>query len=197
MFGEYILEQQGIFVYLVVFFSLLGGAFFLPFPEDLILITTGVLIHKELASPELICVVAYSAIVLGDIVLYSIGYFFGPNLFAKRWFRNRIHPKKIKKVKEHLEQNHITAIFIGRHLFYLRSLTFVMCGAVKMNFVKYIIADLIAALFSCSLMISIGYFAAENFIVIQEHFDNVKNVLFLIILAVGAYFYYRFRKNKQ
>lgn len=194
---DYILNMQsGLALYLVVIALLLGGAFFLPFPEDLVLILTGVLIQREMVNPWIMISAVYGSILLGDIFLYGLGYFFGMSLFKKRWFRNKIPPSKIRKAQQHLEKNNIFTVFVARHLFYLRSITFVTCGAVKMSFVRFLLADALAAIISTPIMIGIGYLASENFEVIRK---NMRIVELGIGVALGIciiwYFAHHRAKN--
>lgn len=193
---DYILNmQEGFALYLVVFALLMGGAFFLPFPEDLVLILTGVLIHREMVNPYIMIAVVYGAILLGDLFLYALGYFFGMSLFKKRWFRNRIHPSKIRKAQVHLDKNNILTVFVARHLFYLRSITFVTCGAVKMNFFKFLFADAIAAIISTPIMIGIGYLASENFEVIRKNMRILELGAGILMGAVIIWYFARHRKK--
>lgn len=194
MLDSLLLDQEASILYLTIFLTLLGGAFFLPFPEDLILISAGILVQREMVDLEIVFVIAYCTIILGDIILYGIGHFFGMNLFVKRWFRNRVHPSKIKKVREKLDRNFILAIVLARHLFYLRSITFLTCGAVRMSFVRYVIADMLAAFFSCSIMIGIGYLAGENYAAIKEHLDSAQLAI-LAALLIGGLIWWRKRKS--
>lgn len=195
---EWLLQQEGFFLYLCVFLTLLGGAFFLPFPEDLILICVGIIINQELANPYILIPLAYTTAILGDIILYGMGYYFGINLFKKRWFRNKIHPQKIRNVSAHLNENFLMAIFLGRHLFYLRSITFLVTGAVRMSFVRFVIADAIAGLISCAVMVSIGYFAANNFRKISKYLDKTENIIGIILIIIILVFAWKLsRKTKE
>lgn len=191
-----LIEQVG-FVYLTVFLSLLGGAFFLPIPEDLVLIVSGVLIHREVVDPTLIFLICYVTIIIGDVILYYIGFFFGPTLFVKRWFRSRVHPSKIKKAREHLDDNNITTIFVARHLFYLRSLTFLTCGAVKMSFSRFLAADLVAALISSILMLGIGYVASENYERFRDNLEIAQLLILVAILIFGLRWNIRRKRRKR
>ena len=194
MFDPLLVSQEANILYLTIFLTLLGGAFFLPFPEDLVLISAGILVQSEMVDLGIVFIIAYCTIILGDIILYGTGYFFGMNLFVKRWFRNRVHPSKIKKVRKKLDENFIVAIVLARHLFYLRSITFLTCGAVRMSFVRYIIADMLAAFLSCSIMIGIGYIAGENYTAIKENIDSLQLGV-LAALLIGGLVWWRKRKS--
>ncbi len=197
MFTDWFLAQEGQFLYLLICLTLIGGAFFLPFPEDLILIIVGILVQRNLVELQWAFLIAYVSIVVGDMILYGIGFRFGINLFSKRWFRNRIPPSKIKAVRARLDKNFILAIFLGRHLFYLRTITFICCGAVKMKFLRYLFADMLAALISSTIMITIGYYASENYQSIRGYIQKSEIVMAVVITASVLYWYYRRRKAKQ
>lgn len=195
MIHDWLMLQQGEVLYLLIVLTLLGGAFFLPFPEDAILITAGILLHEELIELKYLFPLVWVTIVIGDVILYFIGYYFGTSIFVSRWFRKIVHPSKIKKVQKHLNSNHIIAIFLGRHLFYLRSVTFITCGAVRMKLSKYIIADIVASLISCSIMITLGYYAAENFEKIKKELAVTQIILLILVVATGIWWYIR-RRSK-
>ncbi len=197
MFTDWFLAQEGQFLYLMICLTLIGGAFFLPFPEDLILIIIGILVQRKLVELEWAFPLAYSSIIVGDMILYGIGRRFGINLFSKRWFRNRIPPAKIKAVRARLDKNFIAAIFLGRHLFYLRTITFICCGAVKMKFLRYLLADMMAALISSTIMITIGYYASENYESIRGYIQKTEIILAIALVLGGLYWYYRHRKNQK
>ncbi len=195
---EFLLTQKGLWLYLTAFFALLGGAFGLPIPEDLPLIGSGIAIHKGYANPILIFLVCYVAVVLGDLILFMMGRRLGSALFMKRWFRTRIPPKKIRKLQNSLEKRSFITIFIARHLFYIRSFTFLTCGAVKMNLTQFIINDCIAALISIPIMMSVGYLFSEHYEEILKTIKGAEWVIGLVIILVifGLYFFKKYRKSK-
>jgi membrane protein DedA with SNARE-associated domain len=197
---EWLLLQPSAWLYVTIFLALIGGVFGLPIPEDLPLIAAGVLIKKGRADLLIMGVICYSAVIFGDIIIYRIGSKLGPALFTRRWFRRRVSLSQIKKMRANLDKRSFLMIFIARHLFYLRTVTFLACGALKMSFVRFLISDLIAGLISLPIMIGIGYLGAEHLDLLIQEISTIKRGVFyisapLIILAV--IFYYRYRKANQ
>lgn len=185
------LEHVG---YLTLFLLLLGGAIGFPIPEDLPLIAAGVLSQSDHLDPLAAFIVCYSGILVGDLIIFTIGRSLGPSIFERSWFQRRVSPARIRLLRNKLSKRSVLTIFVARHLFYLRSITFLTCGAVKMSYAKFIAADSIAALVSAPLMMSIGYFAAE-------HSENIaKNLqiglIAIAVLAIAVYFLLR-KKKKQ
>lgn len=180
---NWILDISGIYFYLLLSLALLGGAIGLPIPEDLGLVFAGIGAERRLGNTFIIFIVAYTSIVLGDLFIYSIGYRYGISLFKKRWFRNKVHPQKIREIKARLEKNSFWMIFVARHLFYFRTVTFLTCGAVKMRFLTFLLADSISALVSTPILMAIGYYASEHYEKILSIFKNSQNIIALIALV--------------
>ena len=84
---DFFLSQKGLNIYLILFLSLLAGAFGLPIPEDIPLIAAGVLIHEKETMLLPTFIICYIGIILGDVIIYSVGRFFGPSLYRKKWFK--------------------------------------------------------------------------------------------------------------
>jgi membrane protein DedA with SNARE-associated domain len=197
---EWLLLQDGMIVYVSVFFLLLGGAIGLPIPEDIPLILAGILAHNGKAQLNLLFGVCYIAIIAGDIFIYGIGWQFGPALYTKPWFRSRFSESKIKAIQKNLERRSILMIFLARHLFYLRTLTFLVCGAVHMDFRKFLIADALAALISAPIMIGLGYMGAQNYEAISNGVARIKHITLFsvfVILVIGIYLYLRNRSGEE
>ena len=162
------------FIYMLLFGALMGGAIGLPIPEDLPLIAAGVLAEQGNITAPMALLICYFGVVTGDLIVYFIGRKLGPSIFDHRWFKKRFPKKKIIKLRKGLERRGLFMIFVARHLFYLRTATFLTCGAVRMNFVRFVIADACAALVSVPLMIWIGYLCSEHYDRALHYVDEAK-----------------------
>ena len=176
--------QSGAMAYPILFGALLGGAFGLPIPEDLPLLAAGVLAQQGAVRLEIVFLVCYVAVLIGDLIIYGAGYYFGPALLNHRWICNSLNEVRVERIRLSLEKRSVLAIFLARHLFYLRTVTFLACGMVRMSPVKFIIADAIAALISAPIMIGLGYLFAEHLDVILVAIE--KGQIFLMVAAIPA-----------
>jgi membrane protein DedA with SNARE-associated domain len=193
---DWILAQEGLFIYVGLFLSLLGGAVGLPIPEDLPLIIGGVLANQGNAELHLIFIVCYTAIIIGDVLIFFIGRKFGPALFTKEWVKKRMPPSRVRKMRFNLEKRSLLMIFLARHLFYLRTITFLTCGAVKMRVERFLLADACAALVSVPLMLTLGYFAAEHYESMFSVFRKVEYVI-LVGIIIAVYIYWKKKKARE
>lgn len=196
--NEWLLSQDAITVYTTLFVLLLGGSLGLPIPEDIPLLLGGVIVHRGNGKTLWIFVVCYVAIIVGDIIIYLVGMKFGPALFEKKWFKSRITPERIIELRRSLETRSILMIFVARHLYYFRTVTFLTCGAVKMSARRFILADAAAALISVPLMLFLGYKGSENAEDVYQTLGRAKNfslLVGLILLILFLIFVIRRRRK--
>jgi membrane protein DedA with SNARE-associated domain len=190
---EWILAQDGVYIYIALFFMLMGGAIGLPIPEDLPLIFGGILIQLGKSSPELIFIVCYSGIIIGDVLIYTFGRWLGPSVFKRKVFQTPRARYRLKRIRLSMERSSVPMIFVARHLFYLRTLTFLSCGALRMRFSTFLAADAVAALISAPLMLALGYFASEHFETVIEwlHQAKIYSIFIGVIIAIVGFVMYR------
>ncbi|NDC38992.1 MAG: DedA family protein [Proteobacteria bacterium] len=194
---EWLLAQSGAVIYLSLAFMLAGGALGLPIPEDIPLLLGGILIQIGKTDLTLTFLVCYVSVVAGDLFIFSIGRYFGPKIFKLRWFESRETKTRLKRIRLGLERRSVLMIFIARHLFYVRTLTFLSCGALRMRYSRFLVADALAALISVPLMLIIGYFAAGSFDQISKLLTEAKIAsLVLLVLAVVGYLIFRKLRSK-
>ena len=174
-----LLNTHGLASYLILFALLLASSLGFPMPEDLSLITAGVLVSSNRAEGIPMAIVCYIGILAGDVIIYRFGRLAGPKVFRWRAFRRIITARRLRWLRENLERRTFLTIFIARHLFYLRTATFLLCGAVRVKFRRFVVADMLAALITTPLMIYLGFLFAEHYQLLLEYLKQVK------ILTVG------------
>lgn len=196
---EWILAQDGFHIYIGLFLMLMGGAIGLPIPEDLPLIFGGILIQLGKTTPEVVFIVCYCGIVIGDVLIYSFGRWLGPSVFKRKPFQTPRARYRLKRIRLSMERSSVPMIFVARHLFYLRTVTFLSCGALRMRFSTFLAADAVAALISAPLMLGLGYFASEHYetVVRWMHQAKIYSVILGVLGAIVAVVIYRRRKHRE
>lgn len=192
-----LLASHGLVAYLLVSAILLGSAFGLPVPEDLSLIIAGILVASENAELWIMALTCYLGIIAGDLIIYRLGWMTGPRILRKRWVKRYMTASKLQALRANLERRTFVTIFIARHLFYLRTITFLVCGAVRVSFTRFLIADAIAALITTPLMLGIGYLFGQHYDHILAIIKQIKIFLVLGGVGVAIYLYFRFRKKVE
>jgi membrane protein DedA with SNARE-associated domain len=196
--NEWLLLQEGYQAYLILFLLLMGGAIGLPIPEDVPLIVGGYFAYKGSGKIQIILLVCYCSVLIGDLFIFLIGRLFGGKLAEKEWFKKRISEERLELVRAGLERRSLWMIFIARHLFYLRTATFLSCGALGMTITRFVIADAFAALISVPLMIGIGYFSAEHLDAVFHFVGRAKSwTLFVSLALLAIFMLYRILRKKK
>lgn len=197
--SEWLFLQNGFAVYVGLFVLLMGGAVGLPIPEDVPLILAGILAHRGNGKLQFIFLTCYVGIIVGDLIIFSIGRKLGAKISNKNWFNTRISPAALERTKRALEKRSLLTILLARHLFYLRTVTFLACGAVRMSYSRFILADAFAALISASVMMALGFYFSEN---MDEIFHLLQKTKYLslgaiIVVLFGVAWYLKMRRPKD
>jgi membrane protein DedA with SNARE-associated domain len=192
-----VLLTQGFASYVLVFLMLLAGAVGLPMPEDIALITGGILVSSGQSNLLLMSLVCYTGIIAGDLIIYRIGWIAGPTILRKRWARRYFSVHRIRSLRGNLEKRTFLTIMVARHLFYLRTATFLFCGAVRVSFIRFIVADAIAALITTPLMLGIGYVCGEHYREILSTVNEVKELFGLAVILIAGYLLLRSRSSSR
>ena len=193
---DFILASHGVLAYIIVFSLLLAGAVGIPAPEDLTLIAAGILSSLDQVHTLLMALVCYVGIITGDLIIYRIGWLAGPTLFRQKWFRKHISTKRLHLIRKNLHEKTIFTILIARHLFYIRTATFLMCGAVRISFARFLVIDAFAALITTPIMMGVGYAFAHNYEDILYFLEKTKVFLLILGIIVAIILLLRYKRRR-
>jgi len=192
---DLILSSHGLVAYLVVFGILVASSLGLPVPEDLTLIVAGIISNLDQVNVWLMAIICYLGILAGDLLIYRVGWLAGPALFRKKWFRRHLTTRRLHLIRENLHKRTILTILVARHLFYIRTATFLMCGAVRLPFARFFLIDACAALITVPIMMGLGYLFANNYQLIMAYMRQIKIGLVVIGVMGLIYLVARYRRK--
>ena len=196
-------SDNGFVVHVAIFIMLLLGGLGLPIPEDIPIIFGGVAAAKHIVSLPNVLLTCYIGVVMADQMVYAIGYHFGNKLLSagtKSRFFPSITEERVNEIREGLRRRRFVYIFIGRHLFPLRTATFITAGALRIRFLDFFIADLIAALVSVPIIMAIGHTIGRNLepeMLTQLAEDVNWYISGIVIIGVIFYLIRRIRKKRK
>ncbi|MCB0343761.1 MAG: DedA family protein [Bdellovibrionales bacterium] len=199
--GAWLASDNGFVVHAGVFIMLLLGGIGFPIPEDIPLILGGVAIAQKIAPLTTMFLVCYVGVMAGDQTMFFIGHRYGQRLLdagARSRFFPAITDEKVAEIREGLRKRRLLYIFIGRHLFPIRSATFVCAGALRVPFFEFLLADAIAALVSVTLMMSIGWWLGDHLTPeTVEHLVEQAHFYIIALVLICAFAYYLRRQMKK
>jgi membrane protein DedA with SNARE-associated domain len=171
-----------------------------PIPEDIPLIAAGVLLrtHPGIASWPGTYTVALIGIVVGDLVLYSLGHLWGPGVVNHRSVRWMITQERFTRISRRFRVHGTWFCFFGRFVVGVRAAMCLTAGATRFPYWRFLLADLAGALLSVPLFVSLGYWFAGMIPALQAYVGGVQAIIFAGVagLVVALALIYRARKRR-
>jgi membrane protein DedA with SNARE-associated domain len=186
--------------YAVVFGVLVLCGFGLPLPEDIILVTGGLLAWR--ASPleeatlagmigdqSLLTMIAFGmgGILAGDSIIFLAGRKLGHRVAEFGPLRRIITPQKLTDAEKLLRRRGNLVVVVARFLPGLRAPTYFTVGHAKLPYWEFLLFDGAAALVSAPLWVCLGFFFGSNIaeaLRTAGHFGNY--ILGGVLLLVGV-----------
>jgi membrane protein DedA with SNARE-associated domain len=182
--------------YAFVFFILILCGFGLPMPEDVVLVTGGVLawLSSDLETATLagmlrdrgllaMIAVGLSGILAGDTVIFLAGRRFGHRVADFRPLRRIITPAKLELVEKKVRTRGNVVVMFARFLPGLRAPTFFTVGHARMPIWEFLLFDGVAALVSAPLWVCVGFWFGSD---LEEAAHVAGRFSHYILLAVGV-----------
>ena len=169
----------GIFIFLV----LTGCG--MPIPEEVAIIFAGWASSQGHLEPQLAAAACLFGALLGDSIMYAIGYHFGHSLMSE-------HPKLGKFVgaqrEEHFEraiQRHgFKVMLLARFMIGVRGPVYLAAGVVRMPFRRFILWDFFCATLVVGSFFTLSYVYGEQ---ISGMIRDAEKTLTLVVAVVALF----------
>lgn len=177
---DFLLTHGGYFG--IVLFLVLTGCG-LPIPEEVPIVLAGVFSSQGRLEPELAFFACLVGALIGDSVMYAIGYHFGHGLLVE-------HPKIGKFIGAEREEYFEKAIlrhgfkvmFLARFMVGVRGPVYLAAGVVRIPFRKFIFWDVICATVVVGAFFSLSFYYGRQ---ITEMLREAEVTLTLIVVAIA------------
>lgn len=206
-FAEYAYEPGHVYGLIIIF--MLASSFGFPIPEELVLISAGLVAHMAKDPVRYpppyegalgvdvftLATICFLAVFLSDLLVYLIGKVFGGKILRSRFFEKRAKGDFFSKVTDWFQKYGAWAAGIFRFTPGLRFTGHLSCGLLGLPLWKFVLVDGLAALLSVPTQV---YLVAEYGDVVLSKLKEFKISLFIVIfLIICAYALRRvIQKNK-
>jgi membrane protein DedA with SNARE-associated domain len=186
--------------YFAVFSVLLLCGFGLPIPEDISLVAGGFISSltctssgpffkalEECDQIHTMFFVCMAGVLLGDIVMFSIGYVFGEKVFKLKIFSKIETHERYEWITSKFEKHGLLFIFAARFMPGLRSPIFLTAGMTKrVSYLKFILTDGFAALISVPIWVYLGFWGERQLsdMKLLEQYVKRGQLSLVVILAI-------------
>ena len=175
--GIFLINYSEHFIYtglfLILFFSGLG----LPIPEEITLLTGGLLIKLGFAHLYPTFAAVFVGVLTGDMAMYSIGRRWGRGIITHRQMRKVFSEKRLEWVRQFFHDHGSKTIFIARFVSGFRVAAFLAAGTMGVKPGKFLFLDFLAALIAVPLLLCLGYFFGAHIEWLANAFTRIGSLL--------------------
>jgi len=169
-----------------------------PIPEDVPLIAAGVLLktHPGIATWPSTLIVALIGVMVGDLVLYSLGRSWGPEVVSHRLVRRLITPQRYQRATERFHRHGVWFCFFGRFVVGVRAAMCLTAGATRFPYWRFLLADLAGAVLSVPAFVYLGYWFAGMIPTLRVYVAGAESLLALgVAVGMAAVIWLRYRRR--
>lgn len=174
--------------YLGVFALMVAENVFPPIPSEVIMPLAGFLAGAGKLSLGLTILVGTLGSVLGTLMWYYIGLWFGEERlkrFAARHGRLlTLSPSDIDAAHEWFQRHGAMAVFFGRMIPAIRTLISVPAGLARMPLWKFLAYTTVGSALWTGLLTLAGLLLHENYALVGHYIDPLSKVVVVTVVAV-------------
>ncbi|KRW96044.1 DedA family protein [Paracoccus sp. PXZ] len=178
--------------YLGVLMLMVAENVFPPIPSEVIMPLAGFLAGSGRLSLTLTILVGTIGSVLGTLMWYYIGLWFGEERlkrFAARHGRLlTLSPSDIDAAHDWFQRHGALAVFFGRMIPAIRTLISVPAGLARMPMWKFLLYTVIGSALWTGVLTFAGLMLHENYALVADYVDPLSK---LVVIAVVVIYLYR------
>lgn len=198
--------------YVGIFCAIIATGFGLPMPEELPVLTSGVLVgHADTLKPGMqelppdrlrwwiMLPIVVLAVVVGDGLLYGVGRLWGHRLLDNPWVKRKlVSPEKRAIIEKNFQERGVMILLTARLTPGIRTPIFLMAGILRVSFTRFLIADGLYAIPGVMVMFWLAYFLTDQVLAVFHKIEEYRQLLaFGILCAIGGVVLYRLLINRR
>ena len=177
------------FTYAGIFIALFLGGIGVPLPEEVPVLTAGVLAHEQVVRWWLALPVCVVGVLSGDVVLYWAGRHWGERVLSWRLVRRVLTREREESLKESYRRHGVKIIFTARHVIGLRAAAFLTAGIARVPFPRFLAADFAASMLGVPTSFALAFFFTDQLEQILTDVRRVERWALLVgFIVIGAFF---------
>lgn len=197
---EYLISFFTDYGYWAVLFVLIVCGFGVPIPEDITLVSGGVIagLYPEQVNVHIMLVVSMLGVLLGDSTMYWLGRIYGAKILRFRLMRKLVNAKRLRMVKEKFDRYGNRVLFVARFLPGLRAPIYMVSGITrKVSYFRFVFLDFCAAIISVPVWIYLGELGARNIEWLEEQIHRGQLIIYIFTALVALFLVWKWRKNQK
>lgn len=190
------------FTYVAIFGVLLLCGMGLPLPEEIPVLTAGVLASSGHLRPWWALGTCLFGIMAGDSFIYYLGRRWGPRVLEHRLAQKLLNPDRQAKIMKYFDRYGARIIFVARFLPGIRAPLFLTVGMMRVPYWLFFAMNGSAALLSTPLCFWIGYYFTDKMEEIlnlrdRAHFWGLGIVAISLVLWLIVHRWWNRSRNRS
>ncbi|MFO0957472.1 MAG: DedA family protein [Isosphaeraceae bacterium] len=192
MTTEQLVGQYG---YLGIILLLVLGGLGLPVPEEAPVVLAAILTKNGRMHPILAFGACLVGVLLGDFVVYFLGYRYGERVLSFRLTRKFLTRAREEQLKGYFHRHGFKILIVGRFAVGFRTAAYLTAGILRLPAFNLLMIDLLAATLSTTLMFGLGYVFAHQ---IEAVWKGAQHwIVAIAAVAVTAFVLYRYIQGRR
>ena len=178
---------------------LFGCGVGIPIPEDITLITAGILSATGTISFWGAIAAGFVGVLMGDTILFFLGRKYGPRVYTWPGFRRIFTPERVALAENKIRRNAKAICFIARFMPGLRAPVYLTAGTMGVKPWVFFFSDGFAALISVPIWVFLGNWFGENLEYLLRLAKKINFALFIVLgcVLIGYLLFRKFRRREE
>jgi len=184
------LLTHGSYLAITVVLILTGSG--LPIPEEVPIIAAGILSAHGTLNPLLAFVCCLFGALVGDTVMYWIGYHFGRGVLRDHpWWARFVTPEREAQIESEFRKHGLKIFFVARFLVGLRSPVYLTAGILRVSFKRFFLIDLVCATAVVGTFFGLTYLFGQHITHLIREAEVWVTIAVVIGLACAGFYLWR------
>ncbi|SPX43074.1 membrane-associated protein [Haemophilus influenzae] len=188
--------------YWAVLFVLIICGFGVPIPEDITLVSGGVIagLYPENVNSHLMLLVSMIGVLAGDSCMYWLGRIYGTKILRFRPIRRIVTLQRLRIVREKFSQYGNRVLFVARFLPGLRAPIYMVSGITRrVSYVRFVLIDFLCCDYFCTYLdLSWGIGGLKNLDWLHTQIQKRSNcVIYIFVGLLVLFFFWKWKKSKK
>lgn len=169
----------------------------LPIPEEVAIVMAGVLSAQGTLDVWAALASCLVGALVGDIIVYGIGYHFGHSLLKDHpRFARFLRADREAQFEEKIERHGMKVLLLARFMVGVRSPVYLASGILRIPFRRFVLMDLVCATLVVGVSFGLSYAFGEQIIrAIRRAQISISVAVVAITGMVALLYYLRRRRN--
>jgi membrane protein DedA with SNARE-associated domain len=156
----------------------------------IVAIICGFLVTQNVLNPFLVYLIIVLGDILGDTIIYYVGY------FGKRFLRHlNITEEKLEKAKQYFRNNHRKAILTSKLVHGIGFTGLIAAGASHVPFHRYVSTSTVISLVQSAVLILVGIVFGHTYAIIGKYLNYYAAGISVIVLIIALIIFLRIYKK--